>query len=236
MDENDNQHFNNIYHYSEKIVGILLLFITVILFYGLGRVSLAHYYASSVPTEQNYATAVKLNPYFDVYERNLSLLYMNEMLGVKDTDKKQSLEKFLLSKKAIEKALSLSPLDIRNVRQMVLINYYAGVNLDKKYQRKNIPLAKKLVEMSPSDYRSWDFLGLVYLNLSDLPMAQKYFEKELTLKNDFPGVYLHLGEVAKQEGKIDKAIDYYKKAVSLSPGWDFSANELKKALDLKLHL
>lgn len=234
--ENNHLHYINIYYYSEKIIGVLFVFITVILLYGLGRASLAHFYASSIPTEQNYVMAVKLNPFFDVYGRNLSLLYMNEMLGVKNTDKKQSLEKYLLSKKAISEALSLSPLDIRNVRQMVLINYYAGVNLDKNYQKENTSWAKKLVEMSPSDYRSWDFLGLVYLDISDLQTAQKYFEKELTLKNDFPGVYLHLGEVAKQEGKIDTAIDYYKKAVSLSPGWDFSQNELKKALELKKNL
>lgn len=229
-----NGHSNNIYQYSSKrVIGLLVILVIPVLFYALYRTSLAHYYASGVPNETNYLKATQLAPFFDVYQRNLSQLYMSEMLYFKDVDRNKFLEKFLFSKQSAEKALNISPLDIRNVRQLLLTRYYAGVNLDKKYQRENVVIAQKLVKMSPSDPLSWDLLGLVYLDLGNLPQAQKAFATELTLKNDVPGVYLHLGEVAKQEGRIDQAIEFYNKAIKLAPGFIFAQNELKKALVIK---
>ena len=47
-----------------------------------------------------------------------------------------------------------------------------------------------------------------------------------------PGVYLHLGEVAKQTGRLEDAIGLYKIAIKLAPGWDFAEKELEKALKL----
>ncbi|MCL5675633.1 MAG: O-antigen ligase family protein, partial [Patescibacteria group bacterium] len=226
-------HFNNIYHYSGKLLGILFIVLAPFLFYGLGCAAVADYYGSSYPSEQNFLQAVKLNPIIDAYQRNLSKLYMLEMLSLKDNNKNLALKKYLQGKEAIDKALAISPLDIRNQRQLVLVNYYAGVNLNKTYQKENIPESVKLVHMAPSDYMSWDMLGLVYLNVGDLNQARSAFLKERSLNSSGPGVWLHLGEVSKQQGKLDEAINYYETAVRISHNWGFAVNELNKALELK---
>lgn len=225
-------HFNDIYHYSSRVISLLTILAVPVLFYGLYRAVLAHYYASQNPSEFNFIKATQLNPLFDVYKRNLSKLYLNKMMSLKDKDKKTAEEKFFLAQNAAEKALQTSPLDIRNVRQLLLVKYLAGVNINKKYHQGNIELAQKLTSFSPTDPLSWDFLGLVYLDLGKLEEAKTAFGKEKTLNPNQPGVYLHLGEVLKQQGKIQEAIELYKKAVSLAPGWDLAEKELKKALEL----
>ena len=162
-------------------------------------------------------TAAAVNfPWRDYNDRNQSKKYITQ-------------KKYDLAVVAAKKAFSLSSLDVRNIRQLVLANYYAGVNLDKKYQKENIPIAEKLVYYSPTDPLSWDLLGLVYLNVGRLEEAKSAFNREKILTPNSTGVYLHLGEVLKQQGKTEEAITHYKKAIEISGGWDFAEKELEKA-------
>ncbi len=218
----------------KKIAGIFLMGGGLVLFYSVIRLSLAHYYASAIATEINFQKAVNLNPLFDVYRRNLSKFYMYEMLSMKDSNKELALRNFTKSQTSINEARVLSPIDIRNIRQLLLIKYYGGIYFDKKYQYENVEVARKLTDLSPTDPLSWDLLGLVYLDIGQLPEAKTAFEREKDLVPNFPGVYLHLGEVAKQQGKIQEAIRLYEKALQFSPGLEMAKQELEKAQKLIL--
>lgn len=216
----------------KKIAGVAVMGVGVLLFYSVFRLAMAHYYASSLPTEINFQNAVKYNPLFNVYQRNLSKLYMYEMLDLRDRDNKLALNKFILSKNTAEEALQLVAVDVRNIRQLLLIKYYGGIYFDKKDQYENVEIGKKLVQLSPTDPLSWDLLGLVYLDIGKLPEAKTAFEKERELKPEFSGVYLHLGEVAKQLGKLNEAVNLYQKALQFSPSSEMAKQELRKVQKL----
>ena len=212
-------------------LSMLFLFSTPILLYLIYHLVIADYYASTGRIE-DLNKSVVLNPYFDIYRRDVSRYHLSEMLNNKDKDKELADQYYFLSKKAAEEALKISPEDIRNVRQLLLLNYYAGVNLDKKYQEENLPVAEKLSQITSTDPNDIDLIGLVYLDLGHPDAALKYFQMEKDLVPDTRGVYLHMGEVLKQQGKIGEAIDSYKHALKLSPNWDLAEKELENAQNL----
>ncbi len=216
---------------GSRLLSVAIVTVGIVFLYGAGRGILAEWYAEN---DQNLSHAHKLNPLYDTYSRRLSQVVLSQALSEKETNHEAAKRDLTEAIVWANQSYTINPLDVRNVRQLVISQYHMGVLFDKIYQQKNISLAQTLPVLSPTDPRSWDLLGLVYLNLGNLASAKENFEKERVLVPYSPTPYLHLGEVAKQQGNIKEAISLIQQAVKLSPGWDFAVKELEKAKALLL--
>lgn len=215
----------------EDTVGLTKTAMIFISLVGLGLVltaGIAHHYEGIATSDLQLREVTKINPLLDVYQRNLSTRLLNEGVSLLVSDRPKGQTLITDSVIYARRALVMSPLDIRNVQQIVMSLYTAGVNIDKSYQKEALPYARQLVSLSPTLPNSWDLLGQVQLNLGDLPGANESFLREVSLDGTLPGAYLHLGEVAKQQGKTDYATMMYMKALELSPDWDLAQEELNK--------
>lgn len=223
----DEEKISNIF---VKIKGIFLILISMGLFVLSGKIIYADYKATQGYLDQAIAT----NPYFDVYLRNKSRFYYQTMLSEKDKGENISQVYYSPALISAREALNINPVDIRNIRQLLLVQYLGGAYINKSFHQNNLELSDRLVDLSPNEALNWDLRGLVYLDLNKLEVAKKSFLTEVSLTPNSPGVYLHLGEAVKQQGNLTEAIKYYQKAIELAPTWDFARNELEKAEKLLL--
>jgi O-antigen ligase len=214
------------------ICGTVLLMMGMIVFIKGVDLAKAQWYYHKGRSEENFTRVLRYNSFYDVYFRNISLFYSRLALQNLDMKNENTQKNINLSIGYAQKAFKLIPQDLRNIRNLMSIQYQFGVNFDKKYQYENLNLIEKLTTAAPTDPRTYDLAGLIYLNLGDLKNARKNFEKEIELYVDSPTPYLHLGEVAKQQGFLEEALKLHQKAVDLSPGWDFAENELNKTKKL----
>ena len=74
---------------------------------------------------------------------------------------------------------------------------------------------QKAYEYDPENKEVLHAIGIIYLmHFNDTPKAIEYFEKALRVDPNFSEVYNSLGEANSKLGNFEKAITYYKKAVS----------------------
>ena len=222
---------------KQKVHRLYYLLVAAVIWLGgwlaLATVALAHFYYGYATTGEQLKRVTEINPLFDVYKRDLAKVTLSEAGVLSAGNSGQAGARYLSAMSYAREALALAPLDVRNIQQLLLALYDGGVYVNRSYQQEALPYGEKLALLSPTDPNSWDLLGQVQLNLGDLDQAWASFERERQLAPMAPGVYLHLGEVAKQQGKIDQAIDLDRQAVSVSGGWDLAKRELEKNLQLK---
>ncbi|MCX5914110.1 MAG: tetratricopeptide repeat protein, partial [Deltaproteobacteria bacterium] len=87
-------------------------------------------------------------------------------------------------------------------------------NVDWTSQRT---LWEDAVAKSPNKARTYNGLGLAYLQEDRLEEASQYFQKAITLEPQGGQAYLNLGYVYSLQGDYDKAIKYYEQAIPLNP-------------------
>lgn len=176
---------------------------------------------------QDYQTATKLLPIYDMYWREWADIYASK---AHETNSEVDIKKALdLSKKA----LTLNPLEVKNIASMQFAYYTAGNFLDKSYHQEALEMGKKRVLLAPSYADGFDALGLIYLDLGQLDEALVNFKQAITVDPDSRMSYLHIGEVYKQKGDFDHAIEYYQMAIGRFPNYHVAETELEKAKLLK---
>ena len=125
-----------------------------------------------------------------------------------------------------QKALSLMP-NVKDTFYEPLEPYFAGLMT----VNEAMPILEKAMWVLPDDPRSSFYAGNLEADAGDLAAAIKHYEKtiqiieadashlqiELLLGN-FNDVYLKLGELYHQQGDIDTAVVYFKRALVLDPG------------------
>ena len=125
-----------------------------------------------------------------------------------------------------QKALSLMP-HIKDDFFAPLEPYFAGLMTVEEAR----PILEKTILVLPDDPRSYFYAGSLETDAGNLDAAIKHYEKtiqlieadasylhkELPLGN-FNDVYFKLGELYHQQGDVETAVTYFKRALALDPG------------------
>jgi tetratricopeptide (TPR) repeat protein len=173
------------------------------------------------------AQASRLVPWYDAPYRRMANVHLYRALGNK------SEMDVNLGIKYATKAYSLNPWDINNINAMRAAYYRAGVVINKDYHQEAFKYAREYLAKNPAQAFGWDYLGLIYLDLGQLPEAREAFVKAVTLDPDYRGAYLHIGETFKQEGDFEQAEKYYLMAITKWPRWDFAREEMESLRELR---
>ena len=124
-----------------------------------------------------------------------------------------------------QQALTLMP-SIEDTFYEPLEPYFAGLMTPDQA----MPILEKAMFVLPDDPRTYFYAGTVETDAGNLEAAIKHYEKtieiieadashlqtELPLGN-FNDVYLKLGELHHQQGDIDTAVNYFRRALALNP-------------------
>ena len=125
-----------------------------------------------------------------------------------------------------QKALSLMP-HIKDTFFEPLEPYFAGLMT----ANEAMPILEKAMLVLPDDPRSYFYAANLQADTGNLEAAIKHYEKtiqiieadasylhkELPLGN-FNDVYFKLGELYHQQGNVETAVTYFKRALALDPG------------------
>ena len=74
--------------------------------------------------------------------------------------------------------------------------------------------AKKAVQADPKYAAGHLLLGIIYVKLGQLDPAEKELKATMDLDSNIPEAYTYMGKVYYYRENLDKALEYYKKAVS----------------------
>ncbi len=91
---------------------------------------------------------------------------------------------------------------------------------------KSKALETELLKMPSIDGRSYNDLGLMYMDREDYKQAEKYFRKAIALEPRLSNAYNNLGIVLDSTGRQDESADSYKKAIEINPNYANAYNNL----------
>ena len=116
-------------------------------------------------------------------------------------------------------AVELAPADASTWRALVTFS----VTNDVDVEVTGLPAARKLVDLAPTDWRSYDLAGQVEFLLEDYTAAEIYLKKAIQMSPTQAAPALHLGLVYMQTGDRISAYSYLYLATTLDPngpyGW-----------------
>ena len=78
-------------------------------------------------------------------------------------------------------------------------------------------IGEKKLAAEPENPRAWQEMGTVERAASNFAKAKEYFEKAIKLDGKFVEAYQALGVCCSKLGKLDKAIEAFRKAIELNP-------------------
>ena len=138
--------------------------------------------------------AIKLNPDLDLYQRDVSQLYLrklNETLGKKEDSQKIPSLTFLSTNSA-KRATEISKNDVANWNNLGFI-YRNLISLVGGAEDWAIDSYQKAVKLEPKNPYIFNEMGLVYLAQADLAKAKDNFQKAIDLKPDYLPAHFQLG-------------------------------------------
>jgi predicted O-linked N-acetylglucosamine transferase (SPINDLY family) len=92
-------------------------------------------------------------------------------------------------------------------------------------------LYRKAMEADPEHADALHLLGLVALQRGEFESAIELIERALPELNDLPEVHLNLGNALRGVGRLAEAVDCYRRAIALDPGYGMAHSNLAHALN-----
>jgi len=153
-----------------------------------------------VEAEANYLKAVSEGGQQPAYLENLAVLYRQK------GDAEKAIDYF-------EKLLAVEPDNAVNQNDLGVLYFQKGMN-DKAIEKYN-----EAIKLKPEVSLYHENLGIAYEAKGDSQNALQCYEKALDLTQDKPRLYSRLGTFYynDKEKNLDKAIEYYSKAVTAEP-------------------
>ncbi|MDB5258875.1 MAG: hypothetical protein JWO73_83 [Candidatus Taylorbacteria bacterium] len=91
---------------------------------------------------------------------------------------------------------------------------------------KSKALEAELLKMPDVDARSYNDLGLMYMDREDYKQAETYLRKSIALEPRLSNAYNNLGIVLSNTGRNDESAVNYKKAIEINPNYANAYNNL----------
>lgn len=125
-------------------------------------------------------------------------------------------------------ATTVKPQSFNDTRQQGLIERAAAIDRpavtpelrgDIFMARKMFREAADMYKLMPQDSPiTWNKVGIAYHQMLDLSLAQRYYQKAIKLKPDYPEAVNNLGTVHYARKSYRRAIGYYRRALLINPG------------------
>ncbi|MGV8124076.1 MAG: tetratricopeptide repeat protein [Candidatus Xenobiia bacterium LiM19] len=156
------------------------------------------------PLLNEFEEAALAAPDSALAKANLGMGYFTQSLMKRDVFD-QSLNEF-------QEALKLDP---------NLSVGYVGMGIIY-YKKRMIPRARsyfsKALKLNPDDIMSLERLGEIFLlDDKNAASAQNLFSRIVELYPSYPDGYFYMGSASQSLGELDKAIEYFQKALELDP-------------------
>lgn len=87
-----------------------------------------------------------------------------------------------------------------------------------------------LTQAFPDSFVLWNLLGASGAQIGRIAIAEKAFRRASELNPNFPDAHSNLGNILKDQGKLDEAVACYARALELNPGFAGAHNNLGNAL------
>lgn len=127
-------------------------------------------------------------------------------------DVKQQLEKWDETVDAYERALRLDP-----ANTTALNNYAYYLSVREENLETALEMATEAVESNPENSSFLDTLGWVYFKMENYEQAQIYIQQSIDTGDASAEVFEHMGDVLEAQGEIEKARDWWEKALEEDP-------------------
>lgn len=100
------------------------------------------------------------------------------------------------------------------------VAYYHLANAYRKTEKYNLAIVnyKKAIQINPKDDSYYAYLGYSYLNVKSYDLAIHSLQKAAKINPHNAGYdYTYIADAYKEKGDINKAINFYNKAIKLAP-------------------
>lgn len=211
----------------KPVIKVAVVIFLIICLFIWTRFLLAEIIFDSNYSSSNIEKAISLNPFNDFYYYQLSINYSNQSINTMKVDFPLAEKYYYLAIKNAHHAQRLVPVNSLYINNLVSLYYWGGVKINKKLHQQALYWANYQLSIS-DNYSIANQIGLIYLDLGQLDKALEYFYHARLLSPNMPGVYLHIGEALKQQGKFSQALYQYQKALKLYPQWDLAIKEIEK--------
>src|SRR5262245_17398825 len=76
---------------------------------------------------------------------------------------------------------------------------------------------RRILNSDPQDPRAWHLLGVISWQSGKQELAVEYIMRALELRPDYAEANANLGNVLKEQGKLDQAISYFRLGLIETP-------------------
>ena len=114
-------------------------------------------------------------------------------------------------------AVEMAPADVSSWRALAAFS----VTNDVDVGGTGLPAARKLIDLAPNDWQSYDLAGQAEFLLEDYPAAEAYLKKAVQMSPTQAASALHLGLVYMQAGDRSPAYAYLNLARTFDPNGPF---------------
>jgi len=118
----------------------------------------------------------------------------------------------IAARASFTRALQIAPDSLPVLK--AVIGFSVQYNVD--VQDWALPLARKLVNLSPHDAESLDLMGRVFMTLEDFSSAERFLQRSLEQDPQFAAAYLHLGQLYLQTNDTSGALACLRRANELA--------------------
>ena len=216
--------------WPKMVVGLGVMVFAGVLFYLLSRSYLAFYSAyqsqkaavanDGVKAYQAAVKAVKLNPYLDVFRRQLALLDVTLASSLANkadlTDEDQQQIAQLLQEAANEAKAAgvLDPVDWRNWQTLAQV-YQSMVGVAKDADQWAVQAYIQAIRNNPLDPGLRIALGGIFFAQKDYIQAANVFQQAVSVKPNYPNSYYNLANALKEAGQFEQAKQAYETLLKL---------------------
>ena len=145
-------------------------------------------------SENRFLEATRLNSYEPAYHKELSYILAQEALL--EDDNKKSLSFLSKALNEAQKSRDLNPKNSLTLRSLIR-TYYLAAKLRPEYEKDLEDLSLKIIELSPTEPRSYYDAAVMYYFSENNDKALEYLRKALELKGDYLEAQELLGKLAE---------------------------------------
>ncbi len=178
----------------------------------------------------NVETALRLNPYNDMYVSELGVAWKDmflasatQLLQADPADPTYSelyattLEQFMQAEAAYKDAIAFTPMEYDNYVFLTNLYNQASYYLDSKYAASAVGTGLAGVEVEQYGPAIRLQLAIAYMNIGDYDAAIEHAEFGSELDPNYVEIRAILGDAYRLAGRTQEAIDAYSSVVAVSP-------------------
>jgi tetratricopeptide (TPR) repeat protein len=130
---------------------------------------------------------------------------------------------------AYERALSLEPDREENVRNLAsaLLNRAAELQMEMRYDDAR-RLYDRVIALYPQEWRSWNNLALMEMDLGNDAKAEEMLKRSLTLHAYEPALHTSMGLVLEKQGRLVEALRHLHTSADFDPLYSTAPRHIER--------